>query len=275
MAINYPNNPNVNDTHIVGSITWTWNGTAWAVLSTVGGGGGVTYSNSDVDTHLNTGSAGTNEILSWDGSDYIWVADQTGDGGGGGGEGGGEGGGASEINDLTDVNISNPQDNEVLKYSGGSWVNGTDATGGAGSVAFTDLSDAPTGVTPANFYESAIATLRVTANGTSAYKFDSHYSGDNPTIFVLSGTTIAFDLADAGGHPFLIQDSTGTNYSTGLVHVATNGTVTTGSNAQGKSSGVLYWRVQETLGSPPNYRYQCQSHIGMVGAVTIKRLSSI
>ena len=43
-----------------------------------------TYSNSDVDTHLNTGSASSNQILSWDGSDYAWVADQTGGGGGSG-----------------------------------------------------------------------------------------------------------------------------------------------------------------------------------------------
>jgi len=32
------------------------------------------YTDSDVDTHLNTGSAGTNEVLSWTGSDYDWVA---------------------------------------------------------------------------------------------------------------------------------------------------------------------------------------------------------
>jgi hypothetical protein len=32
------------------------------------------YTNSDVDTHLNTGSAGNNEVLSWTGSDYAWVA---------------------------------------------------------------------------------------------------------------------------------------------------------------------------------------------------------
>lgn len=35
------------------------------------------YSNSDVDTHLNTSTAATNEVLSWNGSDYDWVA-QTG-----------------------------------------------------------------------------------------------------------------------------------------------------------------------------------------------------
>ena len=37
------------------------------------------YTNSDVDTHLNTGTATTDQVLSWDGADYDWV-----DAGGGG-----------------------------------------------------------------------------------------------------------------------------------------------------------------------------------------------
>ena len=52
------------------------------VLSVAAPGG---YANSDVDSHLNVSAAGTNEILSWNGSDYAWVADQTGGGGGGSG----------------------------------------------------------------------------------------------------------------------------------------------------------------------------------------------
>ncbi len=40
------------------------------------------YTNSDVDLHLNTSSATSGQILSWTGSDYDWVADQTGGGGG-------------------------------------------------------------------------------------------------------------------------------------------------------------------------------------------------
>jgi len=268
MAINFPNTPAVNENYIVGNITWTWTGTAWSIQSTSGGGGdggGASYSNTDVDTHLQTSTASASEVLSWDGAGYDWVAQS----------GGGGGGGASAINDLTDVNITTPQDNQVLKYSSGEWVNGTDATGAAGSVAFTDLTDAPTGLTPASFYEHAITTFQVNNNSTSAYTFDSHYTGDNPTIYVISGTTVAFDLSQISGHPFAIQDSTSSAYSTGLVHVATDGTVSTGSNAQGKSSGVLYWRVQESLSSPPNYRYQCTSHVGMVGAITIKRLSTL
>ena len=44
--------------------------------------GGVAYSNSNVDTHLNVSGASSGQILSWNGSDYAWVADQTGGSGG-------------------------------------------------------------------------------------------------------------------------------------------------------------------------------------------------
>ena len=43
--------------------------------------GGSSYSDSDVDSHLNTSTASANEVLSWTGSDYDWVA-QSGGGGG-------------------------------------------------------------------------------------------------------------------------------------------------------------------------------------------------
>ena len=42
--------------------------------------GGGSYGNSDVDTHLNRSSASSGEILSWNGSDYAWVADNVGSG---------------------------------------------------------------------------------------------------------------------------------------------------------------------------------------------------
>ena len=43
------------------------------------------YTDSDVDTHLNVSGASSGQILSWNGTDYAWVADQTGGGGGGSG----------------------------------------------------------------------------------------------------------------------------------------------------------------------------------------------
>ena len=41
----------------------------------------VYYTDARVNTHLNVGSASSGQILSWNGSDYAWVADQTGGGG--------------------------------------------------------------------------------------------------------------------------------------------------------------------------------------------------
>jgi len=57
----------------------TTNGAGSFTFTTVSGGG--SYSNADVDAHLNTSTASTNEVLSWNGSDYDWVA-QSGGGGG-------------------------------------------------------------------------------------------------------------------------------------------------------------------------------------------------
>ena len=57
----------------------------WVEFNPAGGGsgGGSSYTNSDVDAHLNVSGASSGQILSWNGSDYAWVADQTASGGSG------------------------------------------------------------------------------------------------------------------------------------------------------------------------------------------------
>lgn len=127
-----------------------------------------------------------------------------------------------------------------------------------------DASDAE--LTIDQIYLPAITKLRVTNIGASAYNFDQ-YSGNNPTIYAISGTTIAFHL-NATGHPFLIQTGAGSNYSTGLFHVSTDGLVSTGVSALGKDSGTLYWKIPEGISG--GYRYQCANHVGMVGSILIK-----
>jgi plastocyanin len=101
--------------------------------------------------------------------------------------------------------------------------------------------------------------------------FNNQYSGDNPTIFAISGTTIAFNL-NVVGHPFLIRFS-GANYDTGLIHVTTDGVVTTGSSAQGKTSGTLYWQVPANISGA--YGYLCSIHGAMAGTITVKDIAAI
>jgi len=147
------------------------------------------------------------------------------------------------------------------------------STVAAGATAFTGLSDVSSAsLTVDRIYLPAITMLNVTNNGASAYRFDQYGTTDDPTIYALNATTIAFNL-NVGGHPFLIQNGAGVNYDTGLVHVTTGGTVTTGASAQGKTSGTLYWKIPDSISG--NYRYQCSIHAAMVGTITIKNFASI
>jgi plastocyanin len=141
------------------------------------------------------------------------------------------------------------------------------------SFSFSGTTDASSAsLTVDKIFLPAITRLVVTNTGTTAYNFDQ-YSGNNPTIYAINGTTIAFDLQQGAGHPFQIQNPAGAAYSTGLIHVATNGTVSTGAAAQDKGSGTLYWKIPQSISG--GYRYQCTSHAGMVGSITIKDISII
>jgi hypothetical protein len=91
-------------------------------------------------------------------------------------------------------------------------------------------------------------------------------------VYAINATTIAFNL-NVSGHPFLIQNSSGTNYNTGLIHVSTSGDVSTGASAQGQTSGTLYWKIPDVISG--GYRYQCSAHAPMVGSIFIKTFSTL
>ena len=80
------------------------------------------YTNSDVDSHLNQSNPTSGYVLSWNGTDYAWVA-QT---------GGGGGGGATTLGALTDVSSTSPTTGYVLKWDGTEWAPAVDATTGSG-----------------------------------------------------------------------------------------------------------------------------------------------
>ena len=234
---------------------------------------GNTYVNADVDTHLNITAAGTNQILSWDGADYQWVDDATGAAGGGDPD---QNLWATITGDTGTTTANTTTDS--LTVAGGTNIT-TSVEGDIVTVAFSgtiptdvsDLTDDSNLISSVTTYP-AITQLRVTNSGSSAYLMNNHYSGNNPTVYAISGTTIAFDI-QAGGHPFQIQTAANVAYNTGLIHVSTTGTITTGVSAQGKDSGILYWQIP--IGTTGNYEYQCTLHGGMVGTIVIKDFATL
>ena len=281
MALNFPSNPQVNAEYTSGSTTWVWDGTAWNVTfsstpSQVNNSFGIITASGQPSIVADSASDTLNLVA---GNNISIVANPTSD----------------TITLNANLNISTVFNiaaddstqvpvglGETVQFIGGAGITTeTDAEGNvtinssfAESTTFANLSDVDlTNLTVDQIYEPAIAMLRVDNVGTTAYTFNSHYSGNNPTIFALAGTTIAFNLAAIPGLPFQIQDPTGVAFNSNIIHVAIDGTVSTGAAAQDKDSGTLYWRIPETISG--NYRYQCSSFAPMVGAITIKRLSVI
>ena len=120
------------------------------------------------------------------------------------------------------------------------------------------------------------ALIDVTASGSAAYLFDSHYSGNNPTLYFRPGQTYAFRLNNVTGHPFHLQTvsgaySSGNAYSTGLTHVSLTGAVTTGASALLKISGILYYEVPSNTNT--TIFYVCQNHSLMAGKIVIGNIT--
>ena len=288
MAINFPSNPNANDTYTSAGTTWIYDGSVWNVVSSstvinipsmnnfqnvAVSGQSTVVADSSADT-LNL-VAGSNITITTDAATDSVTINSTASGG-------------EASNTFATIAVSGQNSvvadssNDTLNLAAGSGItittdSGTDTitinnSQSAGVTNFSALTDASSaGLTVDEVYLPAITALTVTNSGASAYLFDQ-YSGNNPEVYAINGTTIAFKL-NCSGHPFLVQTGAGVNYDTGLVHVTTTGTVTTGASAQGKDSGTLYWKIPSTISG--SYRYQCSIHGAMVGNITIKNFGSI
>ena len=286
MPLNFPSNPNTNDTYTFGDSQWTYNGTTWNIVSSAivaptpansfatiavaGQSNIVADSSSDTPTFI----AGSNVTLTTNDSNDSITINSTASGGGTASDS------FATIAVAGQSSVVADSSTDTLTLAAGTGISittnaGTDTITIASTAvsAFTELDDAGS-LTVDRFYLPAITMLDVTAaSGATAYRFDQYGTTDDPTIFAINATTIAFNFANLGSHPFLIQDNTGAPYNTGLVHVSTAGVVSTGASAQGMSSGTLYWKIPDSISG--NYRYQCGSHGPMVGTITIKNFGSI
>jgi plastocyanin len=171
------------------------------------------------------------------------------------------------VNAGRNISMSHDAANDTVEISVSTGMDWADLTSIGSWIYLGD------GMTVDKVAFQAITRLHVTNNG-QIYYFDSdgQYSGAHPTIYAISGTTIAFNL-NVNGHPFLIQNSSGVNYNTGLVHVLWDGTVSVGAAAQGKVFGTLYWKVP--YGISGTYRYQCAVHPAMQGNIIVKDIAAI
>jgi len=81
------------------------------------------YANADVDSHLNTGTATTNQILSWTGSDYDWINQSS---------------SYSNADVDSHLNTGTATTNQILSWTGSDydWVD--QSAGGGGSVTTSD-----------------------------------------------------------------------------------------------------------------------------------------
>ena len=133
-------------------------------------GGGGSYGNSDVDAHLNQSNPTSGHVLSWNGSDYAWVA-----------QSGGGGGGSTTFVGLTDTPANfTSQAGKYLKVNAG-----------ATALEYVTLPVDPD--TNTTYSQSSVADgsnvkLRLTDSGST-----------NDDILLTAGTNISFSSVTAAG----------------------------------------------------------------------------
>lgn len=159
------------------------------------------------------------------------------------------------------IALSQNTGNVVVSVSGSNLV----------SSSLSDISTA--GLSVDEFAHPAANRFVMTAPDNTGWVVEG-FETKNPTIYALSGTTIAFKLQFLfSGFNFTIRDTEG-NYNTGLLHVEPNGISTIGSLAQSKDTGTLYWRIP--FNDPGTYTYTCLGEEAtMTGSIVIKNITTL
>ena len=186
------------------------------------------------------------------------------------------GAGVSTLAALTDTAISSANAGQILLHDGSDSFDNKDVKANDLTLNHTAALAIPMG---------GFTFGPISASGTDHYVFANYTSGgadsNDPHLYLLSDMAYIFDLSGLGGaHPFQIESGgsalTTSNGADGLIHIATDGTVTTGTSANAKTSGLLIWKIPHfTTASTGTYTYQCTSHTNMQGSITIKTLETL
>ena len=250
--------------------------------------------NAAIDTHVNQSNPTSGYVLSWNGSDYAWVANS--------GSGGGiaslvadtspQLGGTLDANSntidmgtnvLTDTNLgqfitahgwgnhasasyltSVPAQTFASLTSKPTTLSGYGITDAA--TTFASLTSKPTtisgyGITDAatEFGLPADQSFTVANSGSGSYTIGGGASGSNAALTLIRGRTYKFAV-NASGHPFYINTSNTTGTSAAYV----NGTAVINNGA---AVGDIYFTVPDT--APATLYYNCQYHSSMAGTINI------
>ena len=198
------------------------------------------------------------------------------------------GGGATNLNALTDATVASADGGQVLLHDDSDSFDNK-------YVKVFENNSAYTTALPM-FFGAQMFTISAAATDVG-YTFENYNSngtdqnnggtsGDpGPTLTIFEDQVVVFHLKWGSGHPFAIRTgasggSNGTNLATGnggdnLIHIAPDGTVTTGTSANAKSSGYLIWKVPH-FGSnqASTYYYQCTAHASnMYGLIKIRTIT--
>jgi hypothetical protein len=172
-----------------------------------GGGGGSSYADSNVDAHLNVSGATSGQILSWNGSDYAWVTDQT-------------GGGSSYTNSDVDshINVSGATSGQILSWNGSDYAWVTDQSGGGSIAGISTTGTSFFNVIDTPLPEHAIAVIG--AGGTISHL--PNFTYENGTLSVQNtGSSGSGDLNVAGEVSSSTLSVSGNTTLTGNAEVST------------------------------------------------------